>query len=267
MSNKLVFDYQEFERQVEKVSAEYGSRSPFSYAYFDGMFSNELINSVNAEIDLAKFEKDVREIDGIEVKTRSCFEDNELLPNSIRKVFEVINGGRLLNIISKLTGITGLISDPYYDGGGVNIIENGGTLAVHIDGTTQHRMQVCRRINSILFLNEDWDESWNGYHEQWDFENKSLSPFDPNQKWCCVRKILPKKNRLYLFTTNDHSWHGHAGVLSVPEGVQRRSLIAYYYSSSRSKSDLKFDNPHRALFINNDITLTPSAFSDTEIVL
>ena len=72
---------------------------------------------------------------------------------------------------------------------------------------------------------------------------------------------------MLIFTTNDHSWHGHAGVLKVPEHVQRRSLIVYYYTVDRPESDLVFDAPHRALFINNKVTLTDSAFEDVEVVL
>lgn len=263
----MIFDYEKFESMAQNVCDTYNDRTPYPFAYFDGLFEDALFDEINREIDLASFEKDVRSIDGVEVKTRSNFEDNESLPPATRRVFELINGGKFLNIVSKLTGINGLISDPYYDGGGINVIENNGTLAVHVDGTTQHRMQVCRRINAILFLNDDWDPDWNGYHEQWDFVNKELSPFDDDQEWKCIRKILPKKNRLFFFTTNDHSWHGHAGVLNVPEGVQRRSLIAYYYTSLRPDSDLVFENPHRALFINNEKTLRDGAFDETEVVL
>lgn len=263
----MIFDYETFEAQVNDFSDSYKQATPYPFAYFDGLFDDAILDAVNREIDKANFEKDVRSIDGVEVKTRSDFEDNESLPPVTRRIFELINGGKFLNIVSKLTGIGGLISDPYYDGGGINVIENNGTLAVHVDGTTQHRMQVCRRINAILFLNDDWDPNWNGYHEQWDFTNKELSPFDDNQEWKCVRKILPKKNRLFFFTTNDHSWHGHAGVLNVPDSVQRRSLIAYYYTSSRPDSDVLFENPHRALFINNKNTLKKGAFDDVEVIL
>ncbi|MAJ81642.1 MAG: hypothetical protein CMF41_01855 [Legionellales bacterium] len=263
----MIFNYEMFQDDVEKKCDEYASTHPYPYAVFDGLFDSVVLDEINKEIDQADFQKDERSLDGIEVKIRSNFEDNESLPPFTRKVFEVMNGGKFLSSVTKLSGIKGLIVDPYYDGGGVNIIENQGTLAVHVDGTTQHRMQVCRRINAILFLNDDWDVDWNGYHEQWTYTNESLSPFDENQKWKCIRKILPKKNRLIIFTTNDHSWHGHAGVLNVPEGIQRRSLIAYYYTVSRPETDVIFDNPHRALFINNSISLRDGAYDETEVIL
>ena len=263
----MIFNYSKFDEQVGLIADEYNSLSPYPYAIFDDLFDESLINKVNEEIDLAQFEIDERQIAGEEVKIRSNFEDNESLPPSTRKIFELINGGRFLNMVSRLTGIDGLIPDPYYDGGGINIIKDQGTLAVHIDGTNQHRMAVSRRINAILFLNEDWNPAWNGYHEQWEFINKDLLPFDEKQQWRCVRKVLPKKNRLYIFTTNDHSWHGHAGLLNIPSDVERRSLISYYYTSTRPESDVIYETPHRALFIKNHITIKPEAFANTEIIL
>ncbi|TNF01281.1 MAG: 2OG-Fe(II) oxygenase [Bacteroidetes bacterium] len=261
------FDYEKFERQIAQFNSDYSDRFPYPFAYFDGLFDEDVIKEINKEIDKKSFKLDDRNIDGEEVKIRSDFQDNEDLPPQSKRIFDVLNGGKFLELVSKLTGIEGLISDPYYDGGGINIIENQGTLAVHLDGTTQHRMQLCRRVNAILFVNDSWDESWNGYHEQWDYLNKNMSPFDSEQDWRCVRKILPRRNRMLIFTTNDHSWHGHAGVLDVPEGVQRRSLITYFYTATRPESDLLYDSPHRALFINNDITLTDRAFEDVEVVL
>lgn len=262
-----VFDYKKFSEFVNVAVSEYAKQTPYPFMYFDELFDDKLIDKVNAEIDNAEFALDTREIDGVEVKTRSDFEDNESIPPSSKVIFDVLNGGKFLNLVTQLTGIKGLISDPYYDGGGINITQNNGTLAVHVDGTTQHRMNVSRRINAILFINEKWDIAWNGLHEQWEFLNKELSEFDESQEWRCVRKIVPKKNRLMVFTTNDHSWHGHAGSLNAPKNVQRRSLITYYYTNGRPKSDLIFEEPHRALFINNNITLTDKAFEDVEIIL
>lgn len=267
LSMKNLFDYKLFEEMIKKGGADYIDRAPYPYAVFDGLFDLSVLDEVNQEIDKQKFKTDERVHEGVQVKTRSDFRDNEDLPDVTKRIFEVINGGKFLNLVSELTSIKGLISDPYYDGGGINIIKNNGTLAVHVDGTTQDRMNVSRRINAIIFLSDNWDKEWNGYHEQWDFVNKKLSPFDDAQKWKCVRKILPKKGRLLIFTTNDHSWHGHAGVLRVPEGVERRSLITYYYTATRPDSDTCFDSPHRALFINNETTLTVDAYSHVDLVL
>ena len=262
-----LFNYEKFTKEVKKLSSDYLLKFPYPYAVIDNLFDDKILDLVNEEVELADFEVDSRVDKNVQVKIRSDFADNEALPQVTKSVFDVINGGKFLKILSTLTGIDGLISDPYYDGGGINIIKNEGTLAVHVDGTTQDRMKLSRRINVILFLNDQWDEKWNGYHEQWDMLHKDLSPNDAAQDWRCVRKILPKKGRLLIFTTNDHSWHGHAGVLNVPEHVQRKTLIAYYYTVSRPETDLVYGEPHRAIFINNKITLKEESFKDIEVIL
>lgn len=38
------------------------------------------------------------------------------------------------------------------------------------------------------------------------------------------------------------------------------------YTVTRPDSDLIFDNPHRALFVNNSQTLKEGAFDDVEVI-
>ena len=110
-----MFDYKNFKSQVHEKKNSYNNELPFPYALFDGLFDDELLSLVNDEINLGNFQKDVRSIDKEEVKTRSDFEDNEDLPPIVRKVFDILNGGKFLNLISQLAEIEGLISDPYFD--------------------------------------------------------------------------------------------------------------------------------------------------------
>ena len=131
MSN--IFDYKKFSNLVAKYSSEYKSNSPYPYMYFDDLFDDELIKEVNREIDERNFALDDRKIDDIEVKIRSNFEDNESIPPNSKKVFDVLNGGKFMNLITELTGITGLISDPYYDGVGVGRRDRAGHVHAGAD--------------------------------------------------------------------------------------------------------------------------------------
>ena len=126
MSDK--FDYKLFENLVKNKISSYEHLNPYPYAIFDDLFDDLLIDKVNLEVDQSEFEVDTRNISDEEVKTRSDFTDDTSVPEALKQVFEIINGGKFLNLVSELTSISGLIPDPYFDGGGVNIIKNGGLL-------------------------------------------------------------------------------------------------------------------------------------------
>lgn len=259
-----IFNYKKFESEID--TSAYLNAYPFPFVYIDNLFDDNKLSLVNDEIESGKYKKDIRNIKGEEIKTRSDFKCIEDIPKNMFDIFSVLNGGRFLECLTKLTSINGLISDPYFHGGGVNQINKSGTLAIHVDGTTHKTMNVKRRLNAILFLNNDWDDSWGGHHEQWVPKEPNLHYLDEKQEWECVRLIRPINNRLMIFTTNDHSWHGHTKPLNLPEGVSRKSLITYYYTIDRPKSDIIYEEPHRALFVNNSLSITNRSFTNVPIV-
>ena len=74
-----------------------------------------------------------------------------------------------------------MLPDDTFKGAGLHCIEQGGYLNVHVDFNKQGDLN--RRINSLLYLNEDWDDSYGGHLELW---NKDLSE--------CVKSISPDAN-------------------------------------------------------------------------
>ena len=81
------FDYKKFDNLVDFESKVYLKKMPYPYAIFDNLFDEDLLSNVNKEIDQSSYSKDVRKISGIEVKTRSDFEDNESLPEVYENCF------------------------------------------------------------------------------------------------------------------------------------------------------------------------------------
>jgi hypothetical protein len=121
-----------------------------------------------------------------------------------------------------LTGISGLIPDPYLEGGGLHQIERDGFLKVHADFNVHAKLRLDRRLNFILYLNQDWREEYNGHLELWD---RGMTR--------CVRKVLPVCNRAVVFVTTDWSFHGHPEKLACPPGRTRKSVALYYYTNGR----------------------------------
>ncbi|MBV9123056.1 MAG: 2OG-Fe(II) oxygenase [Planctomycetes bacterium] len=143
-----------------------------------------------------------------------------------RFVMQQLNGAAFLEFLETLTGITGLIPDPYFEGGGLHQIQDGGYLKVHADFNWNKKLSLDRRINFILYLNKDWREEYHGHLELWD---RSMTR--------CVRKVLPIYNRCVIFNTTSWSYHGHPEKLACPPGRTRKSLALYYYSNGRPEGE------------------------------
>jgi hypothetical protein len=144
----------------------------------------------------------------------------------IREAFAFFNSAPMLAFFEKLTGIEGLIPDPYFVGGGFHETSRGGMLGVHSDFRVNKKLHVERRVNAIIYLNKDWQESYGGCLELWDKNMKQ-----------CEKKILPIYNRCVIFNTDYDSNHGHPEPLTTPDGVTRKSIALYYYTASKKVYD------------------------------
>lgn len=125
-----------------------------------------------------------------------------------------------VKFLEELTGISGLLPDWSMDGGGLHQTLRGGHLNVHTDFTTHHvHENWSRRVNILLYLNEEWREEWGGQLELWDKDMTAPQA-----------KVQPAGNRMLVFTTTDDSFHGHPDALTCPEDVARRSMALYYFT-------------------------------------
>lgn len=82
-----------------------------------------------------------------------------------------------------------------------------------------------RRINVLLYLNEDWEEDWQGHLEMWDHNNTRV-----------LQRIPPVFNRMSIFTVTDDAFHGHPEPLNAPEGEARYALQIVYYTKEPGPS-------------------------------
>lgn len=142
------------------------------------------------------------------------------LPEAARSVFDELNSDRFVSLLSELTGIPSLHADDSLEGGGLHLSQRGGYLNLHTDFTVHpHRPDWRRRLNLLVFLNPEWDDSWGGHIELWDARVRR-----------CEQRIAPLYNRAVLFHTDERSFHGYPDPLRCPEGVVRRSLALYYFT-------------------------------------
>ncbi len=238
------FDPQAILNRLQAVPAEtFTGASPFPHIALDGLFPQATITDVHQRLfTLGDHYWEKNNDQGIEVKWRSKWKSEYDIPEPAREIVRFCNSGLFLRALSRLTNIEHLIPDPYYTGGGFNLIRRGGHLDVHVDGNWHDAMQVHRRLNLIVYLNPNWREEWGGHLNFYDATGHNK-----------VVGVSPQSNRMVIFETHDFSYHGHPEPLECPESEARTSIILYYYTAApRPHSQVNVAAPHSALWRSKD---------------
>lgn len=219
------------------------SAGPFPHICMDSVISDATVDKIHGsfrELSDTTWEKS-NDI-GVEVKWRSSGRSEYDIPEPAREIVRFFNSGIFLRELSRISGIPNLIPDPYYTGGGFNLIRSGGYLDVHCDGNWHDTMAVHRRLNLLLYLNRGWSPNWGGAFGLYDEVGEVM-----------LKSYDPLGNRLLIFETHDKSFHGHPEPLACPAEEYRSSIILYYYTSSpRPAEQVTVDAPHSALWRSKD---------------
>jgi len=146
-----------------------------------------------------------------------------------RAFAQSVNTRRFLLFLETLTGIEGLLGDPYFVGGGAMSAGRGDHLAVHCDFNWHYKLHMHRRLNALFYLTPDWKAQWGG------------ELLLTNDDRTVERTCLPLFNRLIVFKVTDHSWHGQPNKLMCPENVRRNVFSAFYYTAA---TDEQINDPH-----------------------
>lgn len=233
--NKSKFIDLSFEELIQFAKnhhEEYIHSEPFPNGYFDDFFNQEELKKVLEEFPQLGDKQDIKFENPNESKLASRGEYR--FGPQATDFARFMNSQPMLDFLSALTGIQNLIPDPTFEGGGFHQILPGGYLKIHAD-FNKHRMTgLDRRLNVLVYLNEDWDESYGGHFELWDREMKS-----------CVKKVLPLFNRMALFSTTDFSYHGHPDKLTCPPDRSRKSMAFYYYTNGRPAEEVEAGKEER----------------------
>lgn len=134
-----------------------------------------------------------------------------------------------LEIISRITGIPGLIYDPQYLGGGIKVSFNSVFLPRHIDfNYHQSDPFLLRCLNLLFYFNPDWKEEWGGniqvHHVPKQASDNTL-----------VAQYTPVSGRLFMFETCKISYHGFDEIKA--EGNPGRKSFGVYFYRKVSEED------------------------------
>ncbi|HVT57591.1 MAG TPA: 2OG-Fe(II) oxygenase [Thermoanaerobaculia bacterium] len=211
----------------------YAGAAPFPHIVLDDLFADEILDGVLAEFPRPDEIKWVSFNSATEKKLGYSYK--EPLGESVRSFLLEMSSAPVLEFLRALTGIEGLIPDPYYGGAGPHQIVRGGFLKVHADFNWHPLLKLDRRLNLIVYLNKDWQEEYGGHIELW---NREMTR--------CEQRVLPVFNRTIVFNTTDTSFHGHPTPLACPPSMTRKSVSLYYYSNGRPSEEASA--PHDTIF-------------------
>ena len=218
-------DYNSLYKKADALRSEYAQNKPYPHITLDAMFDTALLEEIAKEVAISF--KDIEKHFYGSVGKHATSNRKNWGPQTFSLLNE-LNSAEFLNFLERLTGIDGLISDPYYEGGGIHETKKGGFLKVHTDFNYHKKLKLDRRVNLLIYLNEDWKKEYGGELELWDSEMSE-----------CHKRVLPVINRMVVFSTTDFSYHGHPDPLQCPEDRSRKSLALYYYTNGRPASEIK----------------------------
>lgn len=196
----------------------YQSGEPYHHICIDNFLPTQVLDNVKA--DLTQLPDAQDSFSRAQENLKSSYIP-ERLPEFTKNLFYAFNSRPFVLFLEEMTGIKGLITDPYFMGAGIHKTLNGGHLDIHADFNVHPVMRVERRLNVLIYLNDNWEADWGGSFEIWDKEmaNKMAS-------------FVPTYNRMVCFSTGSDTFHGNPEPVNHPDGEPRQSIALYYYTAT-----------------------------------
>lgn len=215
-----MLNWGEIEKNASRYNQEFNNSKPFRYVVIENILDPSVARAVESGYEIALSHKDhsapKRHRD---VLGKTGTPQLSVMTDPQVQAIAAFNSEKFVDILRKITGIDVIYADPDLKGGGLHSSKRGGYLNVHTDFNFHPTQNTHRRLNLIIYVNQEWREEWGGALELW---NADVS--------ACEATLFPKFNRAVLFETSEISFHGHPKPLTSPDDVTRKSIALYYYS-------------------------------------
>ena len=206
-------------RQPER---QFSNAAPFRHVVIDGFLTKSFADRLLAEFPA--FERGNARNEAGELGSKSTVERIRELGASFVELDDLIQSPEFLHLLGELTGIEGLLYDPYYFGGGTHENRAGQDLDPHVDFNRHPIENWHRRLNLIVYLNPEWQDDWGGSLEL------HTDPRAPENR---VSLITPLFNRCVIFEPRVElaRIQPHRPACGQ-KGYSRRSIALYFYTAN-----------------------------------
>ncbi len=213
-----VLDLLELRKRLPALKEGFSTGHPYKHVVIDEFLTPQVFQRALTDFDLVRKEQWTGYLHINERKFANS-EPSTWGP-TLRQIAAELNSPEFIAILEELTGIPNLIVDPTFEGGGLHQSLRGGFLNMHADFTVHpHYRHWKRRLNLLLYCNENWLAEYGGGLELWDATMSRAETV-----------VLPFGNRVLIFATDATSFHGHPEPLQCPDGMARQSMALYYFT-------------------------------------
>ena len=222
--------------------------SPFRHVVIDDFFVPGFAAGLLQEFPAFDRSLAINE-DGL-IGRKAVHETVSTIGPTYRRLDTLVASRTFRQFVAKITGISDLLYDPDYYGGGTHENLSGQDLDPHIDFNFHPVTGSHRRLNLILFLNAQWERSWGGIL---DLHRDPHVPPERDE----ISRVEPLFNRCVIFETTEHSWHGFERI-DIPDSAaitSRKSFALYYYTDDRPPEQT--GPPHSTIYVERHL---PSRF-------
>jgi hypothetical protein len=214
-----VFDVEELECKASDLRREFETAEPFPHLVLHDLLRLPPA-AVSAFPDVSwPWWNEMR--DRYQQNKRFCY-DLDLIPEPFRALIRELSAPRFLRVLEQITGIKQVLPDPYLYGGGLHLSGPGGVLKPHTDFHYYRGLNLYRRINILVYLNDGWSLGDGGCLSLCDKQGQP------------VKTVVPDWGKVVIFRTDDQSVHGFP--VPVAEGKWRRSVALYYYTAAPTEN-------------------------------
>jgi len=202
---------------ISDISKQFSSASPFPHVVINNFFDQNTAKKISEEFGVPNDSWHEYK-NPLERK----FAKNANLGKHTTEMFDILQSDKFVNIMSSISGIQDLMTDPHLHGAGIHAYPPGGKLDMHLDYSVHPISGMERRLNLLVFLSEDWNKECGG---------DLILTTDIHASDDVIKKVSPMWNTGILFRTTDDSIHG----LPYPTTTDkyRKSLAIYYVSPPR----------------------------------
>jgi len=224
-----------------ELQRQYRSHPGYSKLEIPNFLPGDVVKQMAEELDNIPL-KDCKKF----TRKGSCmYEYNNVDNTPIQdEVVSTMHSSTFLKWLQEVTDTVDLIPDPHLVGAGYAKAFSGDSLKVHTDFNWNEQLRLHRRLSVIIYLNENWKESWGGNLDFYDTDRNSI-----------ISRVVPSFGNLVVWSYDNLAYHGYPEPMKLPAGYSRKNLRLFYYVSNAQHDD-KFP-PHRSLYWFDEKEKTP----------